>query len=497
LLRTLEHPTDVKAVAFSPDGKRVVSACNDGTVKTWDVTTGQEIGSVHLRIRIPDRAWFSPDTRRLAWTCRDAVIKVWDTATGREQFTRQPNTHNNKSVAFSPDGSRIALAGFDGTVRLLDSSSGREMLTIYAHPNLVAAVAFSPDGHRLASASYDHTLRIWDARPLTGDPLAPHCVTLTAHQELVSGVAFSPDGRWLASASWDGTAKVWEIRGTDLQSVQFTPRFTLRGHGTHVIAVAFSSDLRTLATAGWDNTVKLWDLQAPKGDSLTERLTIPCPQLLFSIGFSPDGRLLAVGQFRGIGIYDATTGEKVHPFKETVAPVPGLAFSPDGRHLYSAGASDPCLKVWDVGGGKPIPPEIRHYTTANSAVAVSPDGRLLASAGCDPKTAAQTVKVWDAQTGKEWRTLRGHRGYVWTVAFSPDGRYLASGSWDSTVKVWDLEAPESAEPVTLRGHAGFIRGLAFSPDGKRLASASGYAGHGEVKVWDASLWENQANGGDH
>jgi WD40 repeat protein len=82
-------------------------------------------------------------------------------------------------------------------------------------------------------------------------------------------------------------------------------------------------------------------------------------------------------------------------------------------------------------------------------------------------------------------------GYVWTVAYSPDGRYLASGSWDSTVKVWNMAAPELAEPVTLRGHAGFIQSLAFSPDGRHLASASGYAGQGEVKVWDAALWDGR------
>jgi WD40 repeat protein len=80
------------------------------------------------------------------------------------------------------------------------------------------------------------------------------------------------------------------------------------------------------------------------------------------------------------------------------------------------------------------------------------------------------------------------------VAFSPDSRYLASGSYDSTVKVWDVKALDSAEPVTLRGHTASVYSVAFSPDGRRLASASGYADRGEVKVWDAALWESKGSG---
>jgi WD40 repeat protein len=202
------------------------------------------------------------------------------------------------------------------------------------------------------------------------------------------------------------------------------------------------------------------------------------------LAFSPDGKLLAVGVATGISIYDTATMREAHPFKRTKAAVPGLAFSSDGQRLVSAGASDPAVKVWDVEGEKPVL-ELRHLSNPNALVAISPDDRLIASSGKD-----QTIKLWDAATRDEVGTLRGHKGYVWKVVFSPDGRYLASASWDSTVKIWDVAA--RAEVCTLHGHAGNVWSVAFSPDGKRLASASGYAGHGEVKVWDASLWENKS-----
>jgi WD40 repeat protein len=151
-----------------------------------------------------------------------------------------------------------------------------------------------------------------------------------------------------------------------------------------------------------------------------------------------------------------------------------------------------------VAGEKPLI-EIPHDPSPNSAVAISPDSRLIALSDRPQTAAGPTVKICDvdcdAKTYKDFRTLEGHVGYVWKVVFSRDGRYLASASWDSTVKVWDLDAPASTEPITLRGHAGSIYGLAFSPDGRRLASGSGYANYGEVKVWDATLWENQSSRG--
>jgi WD40 repeat protein len=224
---------------------------------------------------------------------------------------------------------------------------------------------------------------------------------------------------------------------------------------------------------------------------------------VFGIAFSPNGRLLAIGQSDGIRVYDPVSGNEVPPFKPTAAPVPALAFTPDGLHLASAGASDPAIKIWDVATSK-MNFDIRLPSTANGSVAISPDGRLIAAPGPLVAAAGFTAKIWevldwDAKTSEPpvRHTLSGHVGHAWRVTFSPDGRYLATGSWDSTIKIWDLKAREkdpNAEPVTLRGHAGVIYGLAFSPDG-RLASSSGSLRHGEVKVWDATLWENKANGG--
>jgi WD40 repeat protein len=489
--RPLEHPVNLNTVVFSADGRHLLTSCWDGRVRTWDVATRQEAASFPAQVEDAYTSRFSSDGRRLAWACLGGVVKVWDTGTEREEVEARTSQHVIRSLAFSPDGRRIALGGFDGTVRLLDGSTGRETLRIYAHPLMAEGVAFSPDGHRLASASQDRTVRVWDATPLTGNPQAGHCDTLTDHQHQVRGVAFSPDGRWLGSASWDRTVKLWELSGKGQPGVSIIPRYTLR-HRDKVIAVSFSSDNRTVASASREGTVKVWDLGAPIGDSLTERRTIQPGSAVFSIAFSVDGRLLGVGVGGGIGIYDPATGKEVHPFKSHWAPVPGLAFGPDGR-LFTSGASDPALKVWDMAGDKPmlmIPVD----SGASVIVAVSPDGRLIASAG--PAESEHTVQVWDAQTGTVWKkTQKGHRGHVWSVAFSPDSRFLASGSWDSTIKVWDLKAPDSAEPVTLRGHTGFVYSVAFSPDGRLLASGSGYADRGEVKVWDAALWQNRGERG--
>jgi WD40 repeat protein/serine/threonine protein kinase len=154
--------------------------------------------------------------------------------------------------------------------------------------------------------------------------------------------------------------------------------------------------------------------------------------------------------------------------------VTGVAYSPDGRRLASASV-DQTVKVWEAATGKEML-TLKGHTGAVASVAYSPDGRCLASAGWD-----RTVRVWDAATGQELLKLQGHTDGVTGVAYSPDGRCLASAGWDQTVKVWD--AAGGKELFNLKGHTAWVSSVAYSPDGRCLASASW---DGTVKVWDAA-----------
>jgi len=257
--RTVERPGSVYRVAFSPDGKRIISGGSrpGNTLTLWDSTSGQELLVLKQPANAVPCVAFSADGKRIASSGSDNVVRVWDAASGRETLTLNGQTGDVWSVAFSPDGKRIVTGSRDGMLRLWDTMRGQNIFTLKGHNGAVYGVAFSPDGKRIVSGSWDNTLKLWDAT--TGQEMR----TLKGHQSRVASVAFSPDGRQIVSGSWDNTLKLW-----DATTGQET--LTLKGHRGPVLCVAFSPDGKRIVSGSWDTTLKLWDaMNAQKGSDVS------------------------------------------------------------------------------------------------------------------------------------------------------------------------------------------------------------------------------------
>ena len=245
--RTLRgHSGMVTCVAYSPDGRSVVSAgIHDATFKVWDVGSGQLIRSQSAESNSIICAAFSPDGRRIATGGGDDhCVRLWDAASGALFLTLRGHSAVVASVAFSPHGGRLASASSDETIKLWDAQTGQEVRTLRGHSMGINRLAYSADGQRLASASHDGTVKLWDASSgvLTR--------SLIAHANGAWGVAYSPDGRRVASCGGDSTVRLWDAAsGQEL--------LTLTGHKAAVHTVAYSPDGRLLASSSVDGTAGL------------------------------------------------------------------------------------------------------------------------------------------------------------------------------------------------------------------------------------------------
>jgi WD40 repeat protein len=282
------HTKSVRSVAFSPDGKRIVSGSQDNMVKVWDATNGQETLTLNRHQDVVRSVAFSPDGQRIVSGSWDIPPKVWDATTGQELFTLGGENFV-MCVAFSPDGKRIASGNGYWMFKMWDAASGEETLTLKGHNEAVVCMAFSPDGKRIVSGSHDRTLKMWDVT--TGK----ETLTFKGHTGSIRSVAFSPDGKRIVSGSDDQTIRVW-----DAASGQET--LTLKGHTDRVWSVAFSPNGKRIISGSNDTTMKLWD---------------------------------------------ATTGRETLTLKGHRGGVMCVAFSPDGKRIVS-GSWDNTLKLWDA-----------------------------------------------------------------------------------------------------------------------------------------------------
>ncbi len=462
-----DHVAPVTSVAFSPDGRMLATGGLDGKVILWDPATRARLATLtDQRDNGVQGVAFSPDGRTLATATNNGEIILWDTIQRTPLATIDGHGGRVLSIAFSPDGRTLASTSRDrNEVALWDLATRTQLATLSGHTDLVVDVAFSPDGHTLATGARDQTAILWDLDTRTMK------ATLTGHTTQVTSLAFSPDGRTLATGVYDGTIFLWD-------AIRHTQLATLTGHNhLEVSGLAFSPDGRTLASAGLDHRVVLWDLSPRQVTTLTAHT-----DMVFASAFSPDGRTLATGgKDREMMLWDTTTRTRVatlpaHTGNDWVLT---LAFSPDGRTLASAGY-DGTVMLWDTATRTRLA-TLEGHTDWVLSVAFSPDGRILASGGYDSNGDRDgKVILWDVATRTQLATLPSSLG-VTDVAFSPDGRTLAAGDKDHTVILWDISTRRSL--ATLTGHIHELRSLAFSPDGRTLATGDK---NGKVILWDIS-----------
>ncbi|MDE0681276.1 MAG: sigma-70 family RNA polymerase sigma factor [Candidatus Poribacteria bacterium] len=456
------HTDWVNSVAFSSDGKTLVSGSKDNTIRLWDAQTGTLRKTLTL-IGHKGEIWemaFSPDGKILAtWSWEwESPIHLWDVETGARLHNFVGEARDNvNSMAFSPDGNTLASPLDNGTIRLWNTQTGELSRILIGHTYHVSCVAFSPDGKMLASGSYDGTLRLWDAE--TGELRN----TRTGYTSAVVNVSFSPDGNTVASAMGDDTVGLWNAQTG-------TRRHTLKVARTHSIeSLSFSPDNKTLAGAGYGRIIHLWDAETGALRNTLGGHTDVVAGVSFS---SPDGKTLASGGWDNtVRLWDAQTG-RIHGTLEGHTDwVNSVSFSPDGKTLAS-GSKDKTIHLWDVKTGA-LQNTLKGHTAEIGSVAFSPDGKTLASASKDG-----IIHLWDVETGTIRQTT-GHLKEVESVAFSPDGNILASASWDKTVHLYDVQTDTTVR--ILQGHTDGVRSVAFSSDGNTLMSGSQ---DGTLLLWE-------------
>jgi WD40 repeat protein len=486
--RIAEYKSSVAAIAMARDGRLLAAADERGEITLCELPGGRVV-----------RQWTSGATQALAMSRDGRLILAgtasgnlmgWDVATGKVVMS-EPFTQPITSLAISRDDRTVAIALADrqGVVRLWDIASRRVRAELRGHMDEVTHVAFSPEDDTLLTSSRDQTARLWN-------PAGSLLRTFKGHVGEVETAAFSDDGRRVVTGGSDRAAMLWYVEGNqDCDVLAGTPAVGW------INSLAFTPDGNQLIGAGCGESSEAflasWNLRD---------ISHPVPfqasvKAGMAIGFSPDSRLLVVGEGAGrdaaagsrLRVWDLQTGRVANTVPGLTGLVSSAAYSPDAR-LLVAGMGDVDerttgqFQLWDTVSGTPRAAMPHLYGKVEAAFTT--DGRLLVTLASSRRRPA-TIFLWDATTGKLLGQINNPQELdsVTAMALSPDGRLLVTGHGDlanptapgrSRIKVWDLFRKELVASFPA-AHQAAISSLTFTRRGLLLASGD-YSG--EIRVWD-------------
>jgi WD40 repeat protein len=442
-----------RAVALSPDG-HTVAAAEGNAVQLWDVAEGKVRATLKGHKGAVWSVAFSPEGRLVLSGAKDGRVRLWDAATGAPRGAFDWDVGTVHHVAFAPDGMTAAVAGHSGTVVLWDvepdeggvavaSAAAHERAGVrpegerrLEHGRPVKALAFSPDGQTLASLAATDCVKLW--APDTGRQRGR--VPPGRSRPAGYGVAYLPDGNSLALATWYRiNVSLWDtstwVVQTTLQPQDFAGAGQPPPHG-NIAALAVSPVGRHLAlgSPAADHSARRVPLEDRHATVADLRATLFLGGGgVSALTFRPDGKVIAVATgHTGIVLWDVENDREMTTIPRQ-RPCLSLAFTPDGLGLAGAVRRD--IHFWDARSGT-MRGTLTGHTDEVRGLARTPDGATLLSASKDG-----TVRVWDIASGAERTVLDWGVGILNCIAVSPDSKTAAAGGHSGTVVVWDLGTP--------------------------------------------------------
>jgi WD40 repeat protein len=490
------------ALAYSRDGKTLVSGGWHGTLRFWDVSSGKELRRIPIREKSVKALAYSPDGTKVAAVGSQGRVCVVDVAAGKEVQSFHWATSALLALAFSPDSKRIASAGKGGVISILDVTTGRGVKALQGHESDITSLAFTPDGKALASASLDQTIRIWETTNWR------ELFRIREEQMEYHAVAFSPDGTVLTAGGekddadigrLEGRVVLYDLSALALRLKQPTPdakrlkelvtqlddkKFDVRQKAAQELAgwgeVAEKALQQTLADKPpLEVARRIEDLleklkQGPPSPGEVRHTFKTGDRCVEALAFTRDGDSIAAGDRGGIRFWTTKTGKELPRLGCPLGDVEALTFSPDKRTLaYAAGPSLIALASLTTGAeprweSKIKPAEEPGHVFEIGGLSFSPDGKVVASFAVGDAS----LRLWDSGTGKQIRLLDTQGTAISGVSFSADGKMLAAGGEKDrllSIHVWDTN--KYAELRTIQSlEPRWLYGVQFSPDGKVAAA---------------------------
>lgn len=457
LLTLRGHQGAVYWAGYSHDGTRVATAGQDGTIRTWNAITGEELSVFGGRKTDINSLSFAPDDRTLASAESDGSVRIWDVASGNEIKSLGPSEGEVFAVSFSPTGRWLASAGMDNQIRLWNVGDWSLETTLNNHTDFVHSVTFAPDEKTLASSGDDGVAYIWDLESKQPrHKLVGQCGSIYS-------ICFSPLGSQLATAGQDGQVILWNCAdGREL--------LRIKAHETRATSVAFSLDGRRLLTAGRDQRVHLWDSLSAKRLSSFEGHS----DRVWHSEFSPDGREFVTGSS------DRTA--KLCKLSEPVDILPqyyidrGQVVVTDDGVLHAVSRAGVEARQLAIYRDNSQQVENPHFTASILSTAMSRTGTIATAVD-----AGGNLAVW--QPNKSWRTIASHveNREATQIADTACGPVAAMGNSSSTM-LSVIHLLDGHQVFRTECSLGWFK---FSGDGSRLVTG---LLDGTVLVWDTVTW---------